>query len=97
MGKNYMTCARTILCIMTGYYDYVLGLIPLALLGLTGTLSLVGFDLTQAVPLAAAVAAGIVGHALFVNGPVSSGAGRTIEADVPTNAHSNPATPVDAD
>lgn len=97
MGNNYMTCVRMIVCIMTGYYDYVLGLIPLALLGLTGTLSLVGFDLTQAVPVAAAVAAGIVGHALFVNGPVSARAGRTIEMDAPTNARSNSAAPVDAD
>ena len=82
---------------MTGYYDYVLGLIPLALFGLTGTLSVVGLGLTQAVPIAAGVAACIVGHALFVNGPVTARAGRPMETDAPTNTHTNPATPVDAD
>lgn len=83
-------------CLMTGYYDYVLGLIPAALLGLTGTLTVAGFGLTQAVPIAAGVSACIIGHALFVNGPVSP-AGRPAETDAPTNTHSNPATPVDAD
>ncbi|SDY10647.1 hypothetical protein [Halobellus clavatus] len=56
---------------MTGYYDYVLGLIPLALLGLTGGLVQTSLSLTQAVPIAAAVAAGIVGHAMFVRAPVT--------------------------
>ncbi|RLM88349.1 hypothetical protein D3D02_12320 [Halobellus sp. Atlit-38R] len=56
---------------MTGYYDYVLGLIPLALFGLTGGLMQTSLSLTQAVPIAAAVAAGIIGHALFVRAPVS--------------------------
>ena len=55
---------------MTGYYDVVLGLIPLALLGIAGTLTVAGFELTTAVPLAAVVAVGLIGHALFVNGPV---------------------------
>ncbi|ERG96867.1 hypothetical protein [Haloquadratum walsbyi] len=57
---------------MTEYYDYVLGLIPLALFGLSGGLIEFGLTLPQAVPLAAGVAAGIVGHALFINGPVSA-------------------------
>lgn len=56
---------------MTGYYDYVLGLIPLALLGITALLSIVGVPLTMAVPVGASVACLVVGHALFVNGPVS--------------------------
>ncbi len=97
MGKNYITCARIIIRIMTGYYDYVLGLIPMALLGLTGTLTVAGFGLTQAVPIAAGTAACIVGHALFINGPVSTPTGSSLEADTSANAHSNPATPVDAD
>ncbi|RLM53609.1 hypothetical protein DVK02_12210 [Halobellus sp. Atlit-31R] len=59
---------------MTGYYDYVLGLIPLVLFGMTGGLMQTSLTLTQAVPIAAAVAAGVVGHALFVRAPVSSGA-----------------------
>ncbi|WP_336023173.1 hypothetical protein [Halobellus salinisoli] len=56
---------------MTGYYDYVLGLIPLTLFGLTGGLVQTSLSLTQAVPIAAAVAAVIVGHALFVRAPVN--------------------------
>jgi hypothetical protein len=54
---------------MTGYYDVVLGLIPLALVGITGALVLAGVGLTTAVPLAATVAVGLVGHALFVRSP----------------------------
>jgi hypothetical protein len=57
---------------MTGYYDYVLGLIPLSLIVITGSLTLVGFELTTAVPLGSLVAVGLVGHAMFVNAPVSS-------------------------
>ncbi|ERG99235.1 MAG: hypothetical protein J07HQX50_00378 [Haloquadratum sp. J07HQX50] len=56
---------------MTNYYDYILGGIPLTLLGISGGLWLLGLSLPMAVPLAAAVAAALVGHALFVNGPVS--------------------------
>ncbi len=55
---------------MTGYYDLILGLIPLALIGVTGALSVVGLTLTTAIPLGAAVSVLLVGHALFVNGPV---------------------------
>lgn len=57
---------------MTGYYDLILGLIPLALVGVTGTLSAAGLALTTAVPLGAGVSVLLVGHALFVNGPVDS-------------------------
>ena len=55
---------------MIGYYDLVLGLVPLSLLGVTGGLYGVGVDLAIAVPLAAALAAGVIGHGLFVNAPV---------------------------
>lgn len=57
---------------MTGYYDYVLGIIPLALLGITAALSIVGFPLTMAVPIGAGVAGLVIGHALFINSPVTS-------------------------
>ncbi|SDM35829.1 hypothetical protein SAMN04487949_1398 [Halogranum gelatinilyticum] len=57
---------------MTGYYDYVLGVIPLALLGITAALSIVGLPLTVAVPAGASVAGLVVGHALFVNGPATA-------------------------
>lgn len=55
---------------MPSYYDLILGLIPLVLFGLGGTLTVVGLPLTVAVPAAALVAVGLIGHALFVNGPV---------------------------
>ncbi|MFC7071371.1 hypothetical protein [Halobaculum lipolyticum] len=56
---------------MTGYHDYVLGLIPAALLGITFMLEGLGWSLQVAVPVGGAVAAGLVGHAMFVRGPVS--------------------------
>lgn len=61
---------------MTGYYDIVLGLIPLALAGITGVLTLVGFELTTAIPLASLVAVGLIGHAMFVRTPVDAPTGR---------------------
>ena len=57
---------------MTGYYDIVLGLIPLAMAGITGSLVLAGFALTTAIPLASVVAVGLIGHAMFVRAPVDS-------------------------
>lgn len=55
---------------MMGYYDVVLGLIPLALTGITGALVVAGVTLTVAVPLASLVAGALIGHAMFVRGPV---------------------------
>ncbi|MFB6172799.1 MAG: hypothetical protein ABEJ23_09715 [Haloarculaceae archaeon] len=57
---------------MTGYYDLVLGLIPLALASITAALTFVGLGLTTAVPLAALVSAGLIGHAMFVRAPVDA-------------------------
>ena len=57
---------------MTGYYDLVLGLIPLALLGITGALTLAGLSVTIAVPMAATVPVALIGHAMFVRSPVDS-------------------------
>jgi len=57
---------------MTGYYDLVLGLIPLAMGGIAAALTIAGFQLTTAITLASVVAVGLIGHALFVNGPVDS-------------------------
>lgn len=57
---------------MTGYYDYVLGFIPVALLGITGLLGAAGLPLTLAVPTGAGASVLLIGHALFVNGPVAS-------------------------
>ena len=55
---------------MTGYYDFVLGLIPLALVGITAVLHVAGLSLTSAVPLGAGASVLVMGHALFVNAPV---------------------------
>ena len=71
---------------MTGYYDIVLGLIPLALVGITGTLTLFGFALTSAVPLAAIVSVGLIGHAMFVNSPVSEPAPVGARSQTPVNS-----------
>jgi hypothetical protein len=56
---------------MTGYYDYVLGLIPAALIGVTTVLNLIGLSLTAALPVGALVAGGVVAHATFVKAPVT--------------------------
>jgi hypothetical protein len=55
---------------MTGYYDIVLGLIPLAMAGITGGLVVAGFALTFAIPLASLVAVALIGHAMFIRAPV---------------------------
>ncbi|GAB3668908.1 hypothetical protein [Halopiger thermotolerans] len=70
---------------MTGYYDIVLGLIPVALLGITAALTLVGLSFTAAVPIGAFVSMGIIGHAMFVNTP-ADGADEAQSARPPLNA-----------
>lgn len=55
---------------MTNYYDLVLGIIPLALIGITGGLYLAGLSLTTAVPAGAGVSAAVICHAMFVRAPV---------------------------
>ncbi|KAB1196012.1 MULTISPECIES: hypothetical protein [Haloferax] len=72
---------------MTGYYDYILGLIPLALVGITASLVVFGLQLTTAVPMAAGVSALLTGHALFVNGPTSP---------TPIARHTDQSGPADA-
>lgn len=54
---------------MASYYDFVLAFIPLSLLGVSGLLTVGGLDMTVAVPIGAAVAAGFIGHAMFVRAP----------------------------
>lgn len=62
---------------MASYYDLILGLIPLAMAGITGTLSVFGLQLTTAVSLASLVAVALVGHAMFVRTPVDAPASTT--------------------
>jgi hypothetical protein len=59
---------------MAHYYDLVLGLIPLALGGVTAVLAAVGVSLTLAVPIAASVAVALIGHGMFVRAPGASAA-----------------------
>ena len=55
---------------MATYYDFVLGFIPFALLGVGGGLHLAGLGLQSGVAVGGLFAAGLIGHALFVNSPV---------------------------
>ncbi|QLG62581.1 hypothetical protein [Halorarum salinum] len=57
---------------MTGYHDYVLGLIPAALVGITALLALGGLSLQMAVPVGGGVSALLIAHAMFVRGPVDA-------------------------
>lgn len=57
---------------MTGYYDLVLALIPVALLGIGGLLLSAGVPQPIAVSLAGTASVGMIGHAIFVNGPVAT-------------------------
>lgn len=58
--------------IMASYYDFVLGLIPLSLAGLTALFLVTGLSMSLSVPLASTVAVGLMGHAMFVRAPVSA-------------------------
>lgn len=55
---------------MANYYDFVLGFIPLVLLGVGGGLHVAGLTLTTALTIGGIVAIGLVVHALFVRAPV---------------------------
>ncbi|HET7324071.1 MAG TPA: hypothetical protein VFJ06_07055 [Halococcus sp.] len=59
---------------MAQYYDLVLGLIPLALGGISAALVAVGMSLTVAVPLAALVSVALIGHGMFVRSPTAPAA-----------------------
>lgn len=57
---------------MARYYDIVLALIPASLLGIATALTVAGIPMVTAVPVGALVAAGLIGHALFVNAPLET-------------------------
>jgi len=56
---------------MVDYYDLVLGVIPLAILGIGGGLQVVGLASTTAIAAGGLVAVVLVLHALFVRAPIS--------------------------
>ncbi|MFB6137483.1 MAG: hypothetical protein ABEJ42_03975 [Halobacteriaceae archaeon] len=67
---------------MATYYDLVLGLIPLTLVGVSGGLRVGGLTTTAAVTVGCLLAITLVAHALFVRSPVhgASGGGTTMDA-----------------
>jgi len=69
MGNTYIGTPRPFYCIMTGYYDIVLGLIPVSLAGLTLLFVAAGMSLSVSIPLASVATLGLMGHAMFVNAP----------------------------
>lgn len=77
---------------MPDYYDYVLAFVPVALVGITAVLGAAGVDPLVAVPVGAGAASLAVGHALFVNGPVTGPSGET-----PVRSASSDRSPVNAD
>jgi hypothetical protein len=80
---------------MTEYYDVVLGLIPVSLAGLTAVLLFAGLSLSAAIPVASLATVGLMGHALFVNAPVSPSAtvlGDDEETDSAAPSQSAPAS-----
>lgn len=66
---------------MTGYHDYVLGLIPTFVLGPIAAASLVGLSVQVAVAVGGAAAALVVGHAMFVRGPAPTTTATVTAAD----------------
>jgi hypothetical protein len=57
---------------MTGYYDAVLGLIPILFAGITGVLLLAGLALVVSIAIGALAAGGLIGHAMFVRAPTDA-------------------------
>ena len=75
---------------MAQYYDVVLALIPLSLLGVPSILSVGGIGLTVAVSLGASIALLCVLHALFVNVPGEMDASRSSIPSSTSGASSAP-------
>lgn len=57
---------------MANYYDLILGIIPVTLLGTSTGLHAAGVSITTAVAIGGFTAAILVGHALFINGPTDT-------------------------
>lgn len=83
---------------MDRYYDVILGLIPLALFGITAVLVASGYGVTTAAPVGASVSMLLMGHAMFVRAPVDAPREGTESAATPreeagSETDSSPATP----
>lgn len=66
---------------MSRYYDYVLWLIPVALIGPTVAFGLAGLSLTTALSVGAVAAAAVTAHAVFVRTPTGEDAPRSPPTD----------------
>ncbi|MFB6085606.1 MAG: hypothetical protein ABEJ84_02160 [Halodesulfurarchaeum sp.] len=64
---------------MATYYDYVLGFIPVVLLGIGGGLHVAGLPVPLAISTGGLLAIGLMGHALFVNAPAVGSDGDSAE------------------
>jgi len=54
---------------MAGYYDIILGLIPVSLGGLTAVFVTAGMSFVFSIGIASIATLGLMGHAMFVNAP----------------------------
>lgn len=55
---------------MVNYYDFILGVIPLVLVGFGGGLYVFGLPGQFALAIAGLFALTLMGHALFINAPI---------------------------
>jgi hypothetical protein len=79
---------------MTEYYDYVLGLIPTVLMGVSGVLNAAGVSSTAAVPAGAIAALVLMCHAMFVRDPSPDAAGTSVGSPTPArSANSSDSVP----
>jgi len=81
--------------IMTRYYDLILALIPVALLGIGGALLVAGVPQPVAISLAGTTAVGMIGHAIFVNGPVAPSSPATQSGAQPRSSNAGPGMQAD--
>jgi len=57
---------------MVGYYDLVLGLVPLGLGTIAAAMMLLGYEPTVALPTGSVFAIALIGHAMFVRTPTDA-------------------------
>lgn len=85
---------------MDRYYDIILGLIPLALFGVTAVLVAAGFGVTTAAPVGAMFSVGLMAHAMFIRAPVDTSvraeSSPAIQSEPQTESGSTPAAPFEA-
>ena len=58
---------------MTDYYDLILVAVPVIMIAVTVVVAIVGYSASVGASLGALLAAGVIGHAMFVRAPVPTG------------------------